>query len=182
MLQKVWVVPHETSWRQQFEAEAKRVSAALPDIEIWLHHIGSTAIPGIVAKPIIDILMEIQDVTVLDQKNAIMEGLGYEVMGEFGLPGRRYFRKVNEAGIRTHQIHAFKRVGSEAQRHLAFRDYMIAHPDAAKAYSQLKQKLAQTHSENINAYGDGKDPFIKEHEEKALAWYTSQNQDHSGSK
>ena len=73
-----------------------------------------------------------------------MEALGYEAMGEFGLVGRRYFRKENPANIRTHHVHIYQANSPEVKRHLAFRDYMIAHPQDAEQYSLLKQKLASS--------------------------------------
>ena len=165
------VVPPNPAWKSDFETEGKRITQALGEIVVVLHHIGSTSIPGIYAKPIIDFLLEVDDIARLDDKQPVMEQLGYEGLGEFGIPGRRYFRKNNAAGVRTHQVHAFQADNPEIERHLAFRDYMIAHPEAAQNYSVLKQKLAEAHPYDIEAYMDGKDPFIKEHQAKAVAWY-----------
>ncbi|MFN0075561.1 MAG: GrpB family protein [Prosthecobacter sp.] len=164
------VVPHDPVWKQQYAREAELITSALNDMAAKLHHIGSTAISDIAAKPIIDILIEIDDLRELDARSSAMEQLGYEAMGEFGIPGRRYFRKNDAFGIRTHQIHAFETGSPGALRHLAFRGYMIAHPAAAQAYGALKERLAQQHPDDFEAYMDGKDAFIKEHEAKALAW------------
>ena len=164
------MVAHEPEWAKEFEAEAKQIGLALGDLVVGLHHIGSTAIPGICAKPIIDILLEVEDAVELDGRSSTMEGLGYEPMGEFGIPGRRYFRKDSASGVRTHQVHAFGAGSPEIERHLAFRDYMIAHPVEAQMYGCLKQRLALEHPDDIEAYMDGKDSFIKEHEAKAIAW------------
>lgn len=159
---QVEVVPHDPQWRAAFESESAVLRAVLGDNVVAIHHIGSTAIPGIYAKPVIDILVELKDVAALDGLSTRMEELGYEVMGEFGLPGRRYFRKDSEAGKRTHQIHAFKAGTSQANRHLAFRDYLNDHPVEARAYSDLKRRLAAEHLYSMNDYIDGKDAFIKE--------------------
>ncbi len=167
---RIRVVPHDPAWQRAFEAEAEAIARALGDVVAALHHIGSTAIPGIPAKPIIDILLEVGDIARLDESQSAMEQLGYEALGEFGIPGRRYFRKDDSAGDRTHQIHAFRSDSPEIARHFAFRDYMIAHPKAAQAYAVLKQRLALQHPSDIQAYMDGKDAFIKEHQAKALAW------------
>lgn len=164
------VVAHRPEWARLHACEADQIARALNNLAVTLHHIGSTAIPGIAAKPIIDILMEVADLPALDSRSHAMEQLGYQVMGEFGIPGRRYFRKDDAAGIRTHQIHAFQAGSAGAVRHLAFRDYMIAHPDAARAYGALKQRLAQQHPDDFEAYMHGKDAFIKDHEARALAW------------
>ena len=104
---KVHVVPHNPTWKIQFETEAARIRAALSDLGAVVHHIGSTAIPEIWAKPIIDILLEVEDVIALDAYASRLVEFGYEAKGEFGIPGRRYFRKDSADGVRTHQIHAF---------------------------------------------------------------------------
>jgi GrpB-like predicted nucleotidyltransferase (UPF0157 family) len=99
-----------------------------------------------------------------------MEALGYEAMGEFGLPGRRYFWKKSSPGIRTHNVHTYETNSPEISRHLAFRDYMIAHSDAAQQYSELKRQLAKQYPQDIEGYMDGKDEFVKVIEKKALEW------------
>jgi GrpB-like predicted nucleotidyltransferase (UPF0157 family) len=171
---KVEVVPHNPRWRDAFEAEAKHVAAALGDNVVAIHHIGSTAIPNIYAKPVIDLLVEVRDIAEVDVRSSAMESLGYEVMGEYGIPGRRYFRKETREGIRTHHIHVFEAASAEVERHLAFRDYMIAHPGEAQRYSELKRKLAEEHPQSIDGYMDGKDGFIKEIDRRAAHWRTSQ--------
>jgi GrpB-like predicted nucleotidyltransferase (UPF0157 family) len=173
-LMKVEVVPHDPRWRDAFEAEAKRVAAALGENVVALHHVGSTAIPNIYAKPVLDLLVEVGDIARVDARSPAMESLGYEVMGKYGIPGRRYFRKDNREGIRTHHVHVFEAGSAEVVRHLAFRDYMIAHPGEAQRYSELKRKLAKEHPQNIDRYMDGKDAFIKEMDRKAARWRTSQ--------
>ncbi len=172
-MRKVEVVPHDPRWRVAFEAEAKQVAAALGENVVAVQHIGSTAIPEIYAKPIIDLLVEVRDINEVDGRSSAMESLGYEVMGEYGIPGRRYFRKDNQEGIRTHHIHAFESGSAESERHLAFRDYMIAHPVDAQRYSELKRRLAKEHPWSIDGYMDGKDGFIKEMERRAARWRTS---------
>jgi GrpB-like predicted nucleotidyltransferase (UPF0157 family) len=172
-MRKVEVVAHDHQWRDAFEAEAKHVAAALGENVVAIHHIGSTAIPNIYAKPVIDLLVEVRDIAELDGQSSAMESLGYEVMGEYGIPGRRYFRKDTREGIRTHQIHAFESGSAEVERHLAFRDYMIAHLEDAQRYSELKRKLADQHPHSIDEYIDGKDTFIKEIDRRAAQWRTS---------
>jgi GrpB-like predicted nucleotidyltransferase (UPF0157 family) len=170
---RIVVVAHDPAWRAGFEEEASRILRVLGDRVLRLHHIGSTAIPGIAAKPVIDLLMEVEDIVELDERNSGLEELGYESMGEFGITGRRYFRKDNAFGVRTHQVHAFAAESTEIARHLAFRDYMIAHPAEARVYGELKRNLAREFPEDIQRYMDGKDPFIKEHQARALVWWTS---------
>ena len=175
-MSKVEVVPHNPKWRDAFDAEANQVAAALGENVTAIRHIGSTSIPNIYAKPVIDMLVEVRNIDEVEGRNSAMELLGYEVMGEFGIPGRRYFRKDIEKGIRTHQIHAFETGSDGAVRHIAFRDYLIAHPEDAKEYSELKRKLADKHSQSMDDYMDGKDGFIKEIERRAGEWLSRARQ------
>jgi GrpB-like predicted nucleotidyltransferase (UPF0157 family) len=172
---RITVVPYDPTWKSEFQEETGQISRALGENVLAIHHIGSTAIPGIHAKPIIDILLRVADINLLDEQRSAMEQLGYEVMGEYGIKGRRYFRKDDDSGTRTHHVHAFETGNPEYERHLVFRDYMIAHPEKAQQYSTLKQKLARAHPDDIEAYMDGKDPFIKEHEVKATDWMSLKN-------
>ena len=164
------IEPHRESWKGDFEQEAARIRSALGPALIALHHIGSTAIPDLPAKPIIDIMAEAVSLEALNAHCREMERLGYEVMGEFGIPGRRYFRKDNAAGIRTHQVHAFATGSAHLARHLAFRDYLRAYPETAREYGALKLRLAESCRGDVEAYIEGKDAFVKNVERKALEW------------
>lgn len=167
---KINVVPHNSEWQSVFKIERERVAAAFGEKALAVHHIGSTSVPGIYAKPVIDMLVEVNNITEVDTRNPAIESLGYEVMGEFGIPGRRYFRKDDSEGTRTHQIHAFLTGSDQVTRHLAFRDYLTAHPDEALEYSDLKRQLAADHPHDADAYMDGKDSFIQEIDRRAAVW------------
>lgn len=167
------VVAHDPMWSHKFESEAALLRETLGSAAVAIHHIGSTAVPSIFAKPVIDILVEVASLVVVDERAASLEALGYEAKGEFGIPGRRYFRKDNAAGIREHQIHAFVADSGEVHRHLAFRDYLRSHPAVAEKYSQLKRDLAMRHPYDSEAYMTGKDPFIKATQQVALDWWRS---------
>lgn len=167
---KVIIVAHDTRWKEAFRGEKESIANALGDNAVAIHHIGSTAIPDIFAKPIIDILIEVKSLKQLDEHSSKLVQLGYEAKGEFGIPGRRYFRKNDAHEIRTHQIHAFESGDPNIARHLAFRDFMIAHPAEAQVYSNLKRRLATLRPDDIEAYIAGKDAYVKEHEAKALDW------------
>ena len=132
-----------------------------------IHHIGSTAIVGLAAKPIIDIMPVVKRLDEVDVVSNKFEKIGYEYLGEFGIKGRRYLRKgVTE---RTHQIHIFEQGDSiNVKRHLAFRDYIQTHEDEMKEYARLKKDLAQKFPYDIDSYCDGKEEFIKKIEAKAL--------------
>lgn len=166
-MKQIQVLPHNPNWQAVFEDESKLIASALGENVLAIHHIGSTSIPGIYAKPVIDILVEVKNINDVDARSSAMESLGYEVLGEFGITGRRYFRKDNGEGIRIHQIHTFESGSDQAARHLAFRDYLIAHPEEALEYSDLKRRLAAEHANDPEAYMDGKDGFIKNIDRRA---------------
>ena len=164
---KVEVVPYNPHWKNQFEAEAQQWLNILNQDIIAIHHIGSTAIQNIYAKPIIDLLIEVKDIHQVDQYHENIAAKNYQIMGEYGIPGRRYFRKYNLSGNRTHHIHIYQQYSPEIKRHLAFRDYMMNHSKTAQKYSKIKQELALKYPEDIESYMDGKDQFIKEIDQKA---------------
>ncbi len=167
---QVVVVPYDPTWPARFEAEAARLRKVFGPLVCAVHHIGSTSVVGLPAKPIIDILLEVRDIQAVDACDAAMVALGYEPKGEYGIPGRRYFRKGQTR--RTHHVHAFQHDNRvEIERHLAFRDYLRAHAAEAHRYAQLKQELARRHPRDIEAYMDGKDALVKELERRALEWY-----------
>lgn len=167
---RIAVVPYDPCWPLDFERAAGEVITALAPNLLAIHHIGSTSIPGIHAKPVIDILAVVADLRAVDERADAMRVLGYQVMGEFGIAGRRYFRRDDLSGRRTHQIHAFAEGSPHVRRHVAFRDYLRTHPEAARQYGELKRRLAEAHPHNMDAYIDGKDRFIKEIEARAIEW------------
>jgi GrpB-like predicted nucleotidyltransferase (UPF0157 family) len=168
LMRKVVMVPYRPDWPERFEQESARLRPVFGE-KAQIHHIGSTSVPGLCAKPVIDILVEVPNIRQVDRLNPQMELLGYEPRGEFGLPGRRYFpREVD--GERTHHVHVYKAGTSEARRHLAFRDYLRSHPQTAEEYGRLKSQLALSYPEDIQGYMDGKDAFVKDVERQALDW------------
>ncbi len=162
------VVAHDKRWVDIFQAESRIITKALSGEAISLYHIGSTAVPGLMAKPIIDIQLEIADTNILDKYDAKMQELGYIPKGEFGIPGRRHYQKGGNN--RTHHIHAFNIGSDNALRHIAFRDYLIAHPAIAKEYGELKLRCARICNNNIETYCQMKDDFVKKYEQKAIKW------------
>nr|WP_198007033.1 GrpB family protein [Roseobacter sp. CCS2] len=167
----VCVVPHNSRWASDFVMEAKAISASLGKNQIAIHHIGSTAIAGILAKPIIDLLGVVSDLDLFDARSNMIHALGYEAMGSYGIEGRRYFRKSDPTGRRTHHLHIFAEGSTHIERHLAFRDYLRCHEEVATAYSALKAALTDVQSPHQNSYIDGKGPFISAVEKDALNWY-----------
>lgn len=166
---KVMVTAYNPQWPDMFENEAAKILEVFGENLVSVHHIGSTSVPGLKAKPIIDIMPVARDVAIIDQYNDKMMTLGYEPMGEFGIAGRRYFRKGGDA--RTHQVHFFQMGSLDIERHLAFRDYLRRHPNEAENYAQLKETLAKRFPDDIEGYSDGKNDFIKELEKRAITWF-----------
>ena len=174
----VELVPHAPEWSRQAAAEADRLAGALGDALIVVHHIGSTAIPGIVAKPILDLMPEVPDLAALDRQHAAVEALGYQWFGEYGMPGRRYC-VLNDrvTGRRRIQLHCFASGSPDIARHLAFRDYLRRHPDLARAYEAEKHRARDLHPDDSHAYTEEKAAWIRTIEVDALAgWEGGQKQ------
>lgn len=166
---KVEVVKHDKSWAAMFQLEEERLQNILGDQIVNIHHIGSTAIPGIYAEPIIDILVEVKDIGKVDEYNPGMKQLGYIAKGEFGVAGRRFFIKGTEEE-RTHYVQIFEVGDVEVGRRVNFRDYLKQHPDVAVEYSKLKMKLADQYPNDMDAYTLEKNTYIAELEVKINIW------------
>ena len=169
MVRRIEVVPHDPNWKNKFNLEARIIRSIFNKEIIAIHHIGSTAIPQISAKPIIDILIEVHDIDIIDDYDFKMIEQGYIPKGESGIPRRRLFIKGSEE-VRTFHIHIFEKGNSEIKRLLNFRNYMIAHPNEAQKYSRLKENLVREYPEDISGYIDGKDKFVKNIDKKAKDW------------
>lgn len=165
----VIVTNYDENWVQLFNNEAENIREIFKDEIVEIHHIGSTAVPNLKAKPIIDIMLIVKDIEIVDTFNAKMIEIGYEPLGEFGIKGRRYLRKGGEN--RTHQVHIFQFDNEfEIERHLAVRDYLTLHIKEAKEYGELKERLANEFPKDIEKYIIGKDEFVKNLEWRAIEW------------
>ena len=170
MPQHIVVVEYNPEWKQMYNKEASTITQILGTELVEIFHSGSTSVTGLKAKPIIDIMAVMKDIDHVDRSNSEFKKIGYECMGEFGIPSKRYFRKG--ADNRTHQIHIFGESSKkDIERHLAVRDYLRTHDDVAKKYGELKSRLALLFPDHIDGYNDGKDDFVKQMEQEALIWY-----------
>ncbi len=152
--------------------EDKRLADALGPNLLIVHHIGSTAIPGICAKPIIDLLPEVTSLDQLDASKSALEGLGYECWGEYGIRNRRYCTLSDKTtGRRLVQLHCFRTGDSEIERHLAFRDYLRDNPEVALAYDREKRRCRDLHPDDSHAYTDAKAAWIDSIMPRALERY-----------
>ncbi len=169
---KVEIKEYDPQWKQEYEKEKEKLVGIFSDIVVDIHHIGSTAIPKIKAKPIIDIMVVVEDINKVDEYNEDMIELGYTPKGEFGIENRRFFPKGENE--RSHHVHVFPKGDPEVKKHLNFRDYLRAHPKEARQYSQLKEVLAAKYYYNIDKYIEGKNDFIQEIDRKAAKWAAQQ--------
>jgi len=166
--QEVIIVAYDCVWAERFCEEASRIASVFGRELLSVHHIGSTSIPGMSAKPVVDLMPVVRDISKVELFNQEMIQLGYTPMGEYGITGRRYF--IKGAGVRTHHVHSYQPDNPEVKWHLDFRDYLIAHEGEAREYAQLKARLAGQHHHDIEAYTEGKAAFIKSVLTKADAW------------
>jgi len=166
---KVVVTNSNPEWPGVFETEANKLREVFGEELTVIHHIGSTSVRGQKAKPIIDIMPLVRDIEVIDKFNDKMIELEYEPMGEFGIPERRYFRKGGD--VQTYHVHVFQLGSKDAERHLAFRDFLRQHEDDALKYGKLKETLAIRFPNDIEAYMAGKNDFIKKLEQTAIEWH-----------
>ncbi|WOV83028.1 GrpB family protein [Sporosarcina jeotgali] len=170
---RVIVVDHDSEWDQLFQEEAKKIKELFGEELVDIHHIGSTSVPGLQAKPILDMMPVVRDIQKVEFRNEQMEDMGYEALGEFGTPRRRYFRKGGDA--RTHQVQFYQADDTyNVDRHLAVKNFLRTHPDEARRYGELKASLANKYPNDSSSYVEGKSSFIKNLEEKALSWYETE--------
>ena len=165
----VMLAPHDTAWADIAAAEMRRMSTVIGGALLRIEQIGSTAIPGIAAKPTIDLMPLVRAVSDLDSCRGPMESLGYLWRGEYGIAGRRY-SVLERDGKRLFHVHIFAEGNENVARHLAFRDYLRAHRDEAMAYEAVKRAAAEAHPDNSMAYNDHKSAWVRACQERALAW------------
>lgn len=161
--------PYDAAWPSLFEQEARTLHDLWGADLYTLHHIGSTAIPGMIAKPVIDILAEVRSLTGVDAKDFAMQASGYEARGAYGIEGRRYFSKAAGAVGMGFHVHAFERGSTHIGRHLRFRDYLIAQPQLAAEYAALKMSLSDASGVLVTDYVERKAHFVQRIDALALA-------------
>ena len=170
MPQHVTVSEYNSDWPRKYAEEREKIIRILGENCIAAYHIGSTSVPGLAAKPIIDILVAVRSLRQVDDAENEFNKLGYEYLGEFGIKGRRYLRKGGDE--RTHQIHIFHDDDwNNIGRHLAFRDYMRTHEKEKREYEELKKSLALKFPFDIENYCNGKEAFIRKTERLALSHF-----------
>ena len=166
---EIHVLTYNPKWKKKFEAEATILRDVFGDLLLDIHHIGSTSIPNMNAKPIIDILISVADIEAVESFNDKMKSHGYESRGEQGIPGRRYFRR----GLpqHSHHVHVYQIGDPNLERHIAFRDYLITHSARAIEYSKMKASLAQQFRYDPVSYNKGKAELAAQIESEAIQWF-----------
>ena len=156
----VIVVPYDPEWVRRFDRERVVLGAVFGESEAVIEHVGSTAVAGLGAKPVIDVMVGLSRLADAEARTGSLEAAGYEYIQEYEtqLPERRYFRKPR-LGPSAYHLHCVVKGGAFWVRHLAFRDYLRAHPEAVAAYYELKCDLAARVSKE--EYTEAKSPFIE---------------------
>lgn len=164
------VVPYDDAWPERFAEERDRLAEALAGVEVRIEHVGSTAVPGLPAKPIIDVAVGAPSLALLDARVEAMSDAGYHYVPEYEseIPDRRYFRRP-DTRPRVAHVHGVVSGGEIWNRHLAFRDWLREYPADRDAYGALKRRLATEHGSDRSAYVEGKGPFIRRVLERALS-------------
>ncbi|MGG1399663.1 GrpB family protein [Bacillus salipaludis] len=169
---KIRLSEFSENWTEMFLSEAELLKTIFVDQIITFEHFGSTSVQGMKAKPVIDMMCIVKDIEKIDLFNDKMDSLGYDIAGEWGISGRRLFRKGGEN--RSHHIHFYQFDNPQIERHLIFRDYLRSHPEEAAKYSRFKEELAHRF-EQTREYSAAKRGFVKEMEQQALRWFSEKS-------
>ena len=159
---------YDPDWPQRFASEAQRVEAALGGTAVRLEHVGSTAVPGLAAKPVIDIQVSVRSMSPREAYRSPLEALGYR-WGIDPWTDEHEFFSLAEDGERAFHVHVCPEGSDWERRHVRFRDWLREHPDDAAGYERLKRQLAEKHPRDPYTYADAKTSFIRDVEARALA-------------
>ncbi len=157
----VVVVPYDDRWPGAFREIRAELAAALGDAALAIEHVGSTAVPGLAAKPVIDIDVVIASTADFPSVRTRLEGIGYRHEGDLGIPGREAFKYEDKRHLMKHHLYVCTADAAELKRHLAFRDHLRTHPDDRDAYGAVKRLAALRHPDDIDGYMDEKADIIK---------------------
>ncbi len=157
----ITVLPYDRAWEKDFQDISSELQIALGSLALSIEHVGSTAVPGLSAKPIIDIDVVIPDYSVFDAVLSALSAIGYQHEGDLGIAGREAFKYTGKEHLRTHHLYVCPRDSAELRRHIAFREYLRAHPEAAAEYSRIKEEGAALYPYDMEKYLAHKSPFIQ---------------------
>ncbi|MGE0668339.1 MAG: GrpB family protein [Sphingomonadales bacterium] len=174
----VTIAPYDSEWPLMAELESMRLSVAVGPVLLRWEHFGSTAVPGLAAKPVIDLMGIVTALTELDWRRPHIEAAGYEWFGEFGIAGRR-FNTLTRDGRRIVHLHFYQQDSDQVARHLAVRDYLRAHPAAVGEYEAEKRRAAALHPDNSLDYNREKNAWVNRLEQDAMEWASIGNSAHA---
>jgi GrpB-like predicted nucleotidyltransferase (UPF0157 family) len=161
---------YDDRWELYYESERDRILAATSDIVVGIEHFGSTSVPGMVAKPIIDILVVVRNFTLSSEDIERLRRLGYEGFGEAGVAGRLYFRKRSAQSYNLAIVEWGK---DHWNNNLTLRDYLRSHPEVAACYAAHKRQIYENGDKTLLAYSDEKAGIMRELLTKSLQWEKS---------
>lgn len=154
------VVPYQSGWKELFKREADLLRSALGEKALRIEHIGSTAIPGMVSKPILDIMVAVVSLKEATKLIPVVEALGYEYKPHDTIPERVYFAKEHPPENRTHHLNLTQQESRFWKNQIAFRDYLRGHDQIAAEYGDLKKRLAELYAHTHQLDPDGKTEFV----------------------
>jgi GrpB-like predicted nucleotidyltransferase (UPF0157 family) len=162
--ERIELVEYDPSWAELFESERVAIGPIFDGKVVAIEHIGSTAVPELCAKPIVDVLVGLRELDLTEKEIAAMRQRGYEYLGEHGLPGRLFFRREP----RTHHVHVVEHGGEHWERQITFRDALRSDAEERRRYDEFKRRLA-AEGHPRETYTELKTPFIREVEARARA-------------
>lgn len=167
------VVPYDSRWPEIYEVEKKILLDVFGELIVDIQHFGSTAIKGMSAKPIIDIMIVVDDINEIDKYNCSMERYKYSVRGENGIIGRRYFVKLNQdnSGNHTHHVHIYQKGNAHITDELVFRDYLRIDNKAFAEYEKVKKEAALKYRYSPQEYVDAKHECVMRITDKAKMYF-----------
>ncbi len=163
------IVEYDPSWALEAEREIERLRAGLGEVAVRIEHIGSTAVPGMLAKPIVDVQLSVASLDPLELYRDPLDDLGYTFIPDPLRPDYLFFARPLKRP-RSHHLHVCCAGGLEELRHLAVRDFLRAHPAEATRYGEVKRNVALREPDDRIAYIQGKDAYVKDLQDRAVAW------------
>ena len=160
-VRNIVIIPYDEKWKLCFEQIAGELSAALGDLVLSIEHVGSTSVPDLAAKPIIDIDVVIEDESKLEAVISALAKIGYQHEGNCGIPGREAFGYEGKSHLMEHHLYVCPKDSPELRRHLSFRDYLRTHPEAVKEYIRIKEEAARLFPHDIDGYINHKGTLIE---------------------
>lgn len=167
------VVEYDPKWRDIYKSHINKIEPILGNEILSVHHVGSTSIPGMWAKPNIDVMVVVHDISKIKQYRTDMELAGYVARGDYSKIDEEYFTEDLPSGERVASIHVFQSGNPEIKKHLDFRDYLTTNEDARNRYIKLKKQLVHDRKVHYRGYDDGKQKLISQLNKEAEAWASS---------